>query len=301
MRCKRYKFDTKKGFQQNGTIHNEVHEWNPDLIPEFMDARLYRSSHISVSEKFYTKHFPCCYTLRFIINGQAVFRIKNMEWELEPGDVFVVFSGVPIELGNISDHKPLEWYELQFIGAASYHLLNAIGLTSKNPVSKPKNREIIHSQFQKLHDYFGKPDRRYLKALSLLMDLMNSLAPKNELQGGSSGNPEEQLVRDVKNLLQSSSHALGKNIEELAEQYFHVDRTTLFRAFRKVEGVSPKHFVLELRLKRAKELLQTSDSSLTDIAKASGFQSSKYFINFFHKKTGFSPENWRKMIQNPKR
>ena len=297
MRCKRYKFDVKHGFRQSGGIRNESFEWEPDILPQFMNFILHRTCHVFVGPNFYTKHYPGGFIFRFIAAGNATYTMKDTEWELEPGDFFISIPGIPIELYNSSTESTLEWYEFQILGKRAYDTFCLTGCSVHNPVRKTENPEDILPVFQRLHEYCSRPDRKYLKSLSLLMELLDLFAPEEIPQNTGAISPEEQLVRDVKHLLNSSHFSLGKNIEELASQYFQVNRTTLFRAFRKVEGIPPKKYLLDLRLNRAKELLQTTVFSLSEIAEASGFRSSKYFINFFHKRTGFTPEEWRTMIQ----
>lgn len=64
--------------------------------------------------------------------------------------------------------------------------------------------------------------------------------------------------------------------EELAK-YLGLSRRQLERLFRKYVGLPPSCFYLELRLKRARNLLLQSDMSILELALASGFASASHF------------------------
>ncbi len=62
------------------------------------------------------------------------------------------------------------------------------------------------------------------------------------------------------------------------------------RIFRSVYGVSPKRYINELKLSRAKELLQSGLYSVTEAALLSGYTDMSHFSRVFKKETGVSPK-----------
>ena len=54
-----------------------------------------------------------------------------------------------------------------------------------------------------------------------------------------------------------------------------------------------------ISISKAKQLLR-KNGTVSDIAKAVGFCDSRYFSNIFHKKTGYTPSEYRRMILNSK-
>ncbi|MFK7891151.1 MAG: GlxA family transcriptional regulator [Granulosicoccus sp.] len=65
------------------------------------------------------------------------------------------------------------------------------------------------------------------------------------------------------------------------------------RLFTKYLGTTPARFYLELRLKRAYELLQQTDSPITEISDTCGFASAAHFSRSFRKQFGRSPREVR--------
>jgi len=65
------------------------------------------------------------------------------------------------------------------------------------------------------------------------------------------------------------------------------------RMFRKSVGETPHHFVLRLRIERAKELLRTADARVLDVAVACGFKTQQHFARVFRRICGVSPTQYR--------
>jgi len=61
------------------------------------------------------------------------------------------------------------------------------------------------------------------------------------------------------------------------------------RDFRTRFGASPKTWLVERRLERAKELLQIGDQSVAEVARAVGYQSTRHFIERYRGRFGVTP------------
>jgi len=72
--------------------------------------------------------------------------------------------------------------------------------------------------------------------------------------------------------------------------------STLNRAFRRAVGLPPLAYHLRLRIRRAGDLLRTTDLSVTEIAGQTGFDDANYFARQFRKAMGLSPSGYRKRV-----
>ncbi len=68
------------------------------------------------------------------------------------------------------------------------------------------------------------------------------------------------------------------------------------RAFKKATGISPHRYLIERRIARAKQLLETSSDGLADIAYACGFSSQAHMTTTFSKLVGLPPGGYRQML-----
>lgn len=71
------------------------------------------------------------------------------------------------------------------------------------------------------------------------------------------------------------------------------------RAFRTSVGMTPRAFIEERRVERAKQLMNESRHSLADIAVACGFGTQSRLTTTFKRRTGFTPAEYRRGRSRP--
>ena len=82
------------------------------------------------------------------------------------------------------------------------------------------------------------------------------------------------------------------SLSQLAE-YAYTNASVLSSEFNDEVGMSLSEYVTGLRIKKAQDLLRTSDMTVAQIAVQAGFSSAKYFREIFKKQTGMSPQQYR--------
>lgn len=87
-----------------------------------------------------------------------------------------------------------------------------------------------------------------------------------------------------------SNHQLARQAG-LSEPYF---RKLFFQNY----GVSPWQYLMQLRLKKARRLLESSGLPLDEVAAACGYNNLYYFLKVFKNRTGYTPTEYRNRYQN---
>lgn len=82
-------------------------------------------------------------------------------------------------------------------------------------------------------------------------------------------------------------------LEDLAE-ISHLNKYYMVHAFTKCFGCSPMNYLCGVRIKASKELLASTNHSITEIAQSSGFSSQSYFAQCFQKHCHMSASAYRK-------
>lgn len=67
----------------------------------------------------------------------------------------------------------------------------------------------------------------------------------------------------------------------------------LSRLFKQISGKSLSEYISELKMARAREMLEKGNEKIVEISAALGFRTSSYFISFFRKFSGMSPVEYR--------
>ena len=87
---------------------------------------------------------------------------------------------------------------------------------------------------------------------------------------------------------------LGETIEvsDLARACA-LSRSHFSRAFKCSTGLSPQDWIRQQRIARAKQLIQNTDRSLTQISLECGFCDQAHFCHIFTRSEGINPFAWR--------
>ena len=84
------------------------------------------------------------------------------------------------------------------------------------------------------------------------------------------------------------------DLEDLADE-LQISPATLRRKCVALLGMAPKHYQLQLRIDRAKEMLAARNSSIEEIARAVGYEDAFYFSRLFFNREHLSPTEYRKL------
>ncbi len=87
------------------------------------------------------------------------------------------------------------------------------------------------------------------------------------------------------------------SVKELAAMC-NVSEVYFRRLFRLYAGMSPVQYRTELKIGRAKQLLEQDERSVSEIAEVLKFSDTSYFVKQFKRATGKTPHEYRKQVRN---
>ncbi|WP_201777639.1 helix-turn-helix domain-containing protein [Streptacidiphilus jiangxiensis] len=85
-------------------------------------------------------------------------------------------------------------------------------------------------------------------------------------------------------------------VEDLA-RHAHMSSRHLARQFRAVTGTTPLQWLLTQRIRRAQELLETTDDSVDAVASATGMGTGTTLRRHFHRTLGVPPDTYRRTFR----
>lgn len=83
------------------------------------------------------------------------------------------------------------------------------------------------------------------------------------------------------------------SVEQIAES-LALNTSYFSRIFANQVGISPKQYLLNKRIERAKELLEMEEVSIGEVATSIGYEDQLYFSRIFKKHVGVSPNEYKK-------
>ena len=148
-------------------------------------------------------------------------------------------------------------------------------------LAKPFNQEELLVRMEKLIELRRRLQARYQKAGELV-----------HLEEKTNHTPEDRFLQKLVQIVE----------ENLADEHFGLpglckkaglSRSQLFRKLKALTGQSTTHFIRSIRLAKGKEMLETTDMTVSEVAYAVGFNRVAYFSTMFREEFGVSPSEVR--------
>ncbi|MFA5330064.1 MAG: AraC family transcriptional regulator [Prolixibacteraceae bacterium] len=236
------------------------------------------------------------YQLIYITEGRGVFKSSSYDTtQINAGTMFLLFPG---EWHSYYPDPKAGWksYWIGFTGpiiekrVASGHFSKKecicnIGI---NEIIINLYKEVIHVASDNLvgSEYYISSIAQHILGFFYYKNL-------NHIENSNTKiidklNKARSIMRD--NLINDIS------FDDLAKE-LGVSYSWFRRMFRKYEGTSPAQYLIQLKIIRIKELLTTSDLSISEIAYQTGLESKSQLSTFFKKYEGKSPSEFRKTNQ----
>lgn len=106
----------------------------------------------------------------------------------------------------------------------------------------------------------------------------------------------DSFITNVLNYIENNLQA-DLHISSICKKFF-VSKNRLYEVFRDYYGCTVNEYITELRIKKAKDLLENSKEPVYKIAEEVGINNYTYFCKLFKRKTKLSPSEYRKASLN---
>ncbi len=155
-------------------------------------------------------------------------------------------------------------------------------------VLEVRNADYLLKCFEELKKLSAMGGKR-ARMLSLLYEMLDGLSAEES----------NDILRPALRLLHESESLSGITNATLAHEC-KISEVYFRRLFRERMGISPKQYVLSLRLQRAKQLLAEGNLKIWAVADACGFETDAHFCRSFQKHLGMTPSEYRRKNQTQK-
>ncbi len=112
---------------------------------------------------------------------------------------------------------------------------------------------------------------------------------------------ESKIIEKVKivivKLVDDLPIILKVNLSEILALKTEKDYTYLSKLFSKVEGKTIEKYFIQMKIEKAKELIQDDELNFTEIAYELGYSSVNYLSNQFKHSTGMNMSDYKKLSQ----
>jgi len=251
--------------------------------------------------------------LSYVISGSAVHRVHNTSCTVKKGNVIMIDYKVPhsFSFDPIND-DPFITYDLlftpdffyisalnnhDFYSLTSSYLFSSIfaefSIESAPPNLIKTNPKEFGFLFEKIYEEYSnrkKGSQSIIRAY--LLELIIKIFREIDKQQPNFTESHQELVQKAIAYMQNN-YKSPINLDEVVSGIF-LSKNYFRQIFKKTTGTSISTYMQELRITEACRLLETTNSSSSEIAYKCGFNDTKFFYQTFKKVIGMTPAEYRR-------
>jgi AraC-like DNA-binding protein len=243
--------------------------------------------------------------LKFKLNGMGGVRKKRnfcaLSYRLDSKSAIIITPGGKYELrsGSVAFFQAGIKYQRTSKDdelIAVHFILDGVSFSTAE-IAFPKCTERLRELFVELYEVWQKREAGVKNRTSALFYAI--LAELNAEFGREL--PEEKSnfmrIKPGVDYIHDSFFDSSVSCDEAAAKSF-VSPSYFRRVFKAHFGISPRIYIIRLRIEHAQRLIDAGYHSVSEVAELCGFADSKYFATEFKKITGVSPSSYNRTKRN---
>lgn len=231
------------------------------------------------------------YLIHTVLEGRGIFIRNGKTYHLEAGDAFLIS---PMEStfyqADRTDPWKYAWIGFDGMSVEEYVVKTCF---SDSPVYQcpegQNTRPAIASVMSAITDAFLSADQNFLTLMGYFFQLLGIMQGTQPTE--DPGHTKGYLEKAMDYIHNNYSYNI--HISDIAA-YIGVDRSYLYRLFMEEEHISPKQYLMRLRLRTASGMLRSPQYTITEIAYSCGFRDTATFCSQFKKSMKLTPSQFRK-------
>lgn len=225
------------------------------------------------------------YEIRYILDGEGYLKYNGRSYLLKKGE------------GCLIDCRQKYYYQ-----TSSYNWISTCLYFNGTPAAplvqsylqsgSVKFTDAMFSNFEPLQTHILQCTQKaslymeYEVSCTFYMLLTNLLIAQSKARNTS------EIIEKIVSYIQAN-YMKSLTANDLSH-HFGLSRTHMTRCFKEYTGFAPHEYITQLRIYNAKYLLRTTELSIDEISRQTGFSDSVYFIQVFKRIEGMTPSKYRK-------
>lgn len=231
------------------------------------------------------------YLFFYVSSGTGKLVYGGVEYEIGEGDCVFIDCELPYSHSTGISLWTLSW--IHFYGPAMQSIYEKYMERGGRPVFRPDDLTPFQHLHKTLYNIASSDD--YIRDMRINGELSSLLTLLME----ESWHPEERQSPDLK---RQNINAIKQYLDEhynekitldnLTERFF-ISKYYLTRVFKRQFGTSISHYLLSVRITKAKQMLRFTDETVENIGYKCGLGAPHYFSRTFKQVEGISPSEYR--------
>ncbi|MBR5157517.1 MAG: helix-turn-helix domain-containing protein [Clostridia bacterium] len=284
----------------------------PKAWEELVDTLAYMPAIVKTIEKIHDSSWSTTinrhdhYEMAYIKKGSAIYQVEGVDVNMTPNSIIIIkperthkfivksescefivlsFKFKP-QKDDLASHVSLNDF-IEYIEDDATGDFIHLKLNKKNDIVHVMNR-ILRERMK--YQVWGD----FLSCL-LIMELFVLLSRTLKQEWEQSAKNRNLKLHELLNISKEyidNNYAKELTLSQVAK-YIYLSDSYFAHSFKDKFGISPKSYLLKVRIEAAKELLENTDSKIADVALSVGFSSQQRFNDIFRKNTKMTPLKYR--------
>ncbi len=235
------------------------------------------------------------YQLIYITQGSGVFESRSCKrTRVSAGTMIMLFPG---EWHTYRPDEAVGWMEY-WVGFRGHYIDQLVArkfFSKSNPVLDIGVSLSLSNLYEKMLEAVQECRSGYQPFISsIVIHLLGAVYYKNKNRSFTNSEAVEK-INEARTLMQLEVES-PSSPKDIADK-LGVSYSWFRQMFKKYTDVSPSQYQLHLKYVRAKELLERTDATVSEIAYTLNFGNVGQFSSFFRKNEGLSPGVYRKKFR----
>lgn len=234
------------------------------------------------------------YILHYVFEGEGVLRIDDKELKVKSNSFFLLPPDVLVQY-QADEKNPWQYAWIHFHGFKSTEIVKSIGMTRKELVYVPieENSQLKDAVINLI--MYKENEYACIGYMYILFDKMNRWTRHVEKKAGTNLRTMNYMREAIQYI--NTKYCESIMVQQIAD-HCGVDRAYLSKIFKYATGNTLQEYLIQFRIKRAKQLLKDTDLSVKYVSYSVGYNDPFTFSKVFKKQEGVSPSVWRKNHNN---
>ncbi len=227
------------------------------------------------------------FLLVFVMEGHAILELNDREIAFGAGEMLAIFPQENIYYHvNEGEHWTIKWVGVY--GSLVYKYLESFGVTREYPILKVRKMNKVETILDEIFDAslsnLLSDQIRCIGQIHMIFSLLAKSVSNTELS--------HDWIVEAKQFMQNH-YEDAITVSDVASS-LSLERSYFSKRYKEITGISPGEHLMELRIKKAKKLLENTNVPIKSVSYSIGISDPLYFSRLFKEKVGFSPTEYRR-------
>ena len=229
-------------------------------------------------------------SIEYIVSGKGTVTENDRTFNVKAGDVFILHADQYHDY-YADPNDPWTKIWIQVSGPSVPDILRAYNIGKVNHIPDFDIKDDIF----KIHSII-KPDTDIetidREGARLLLELVQKISEEMRRRDNEREPTPAELIKKCIDIQPDGYITLNDLMNE-----FHFSKQYIIRIFSARYGITPGEYIINRRIAIAQSLLKKTNLSIKDISEQLNFCDATYFADFFRRKTGQTPLEFRKKFK----